>query len=55
MIAGDFNFVTDLHNDKIGGNPDKGDGGRDIQGGWEKNFHVTDAWRKANPTTIATT
>ena len=55
VIAGDFNFVTDIFHDKIGGNPDKGDGGKEIQEDWGNKYKITDAWREENPDTIATT
>jgi hypothetical protein len=55
VIAGDFNFVMNTKLDKVGGNKKKGTEGRKEQKKWEEELEVVDAWRKFNPTTVATT
>ena len=55
MIAGDFNFVMDTSIDKRGGRTNRGTIGSTEQKKWEKEFNITDIWRKTNPRTIGTT
>ena len=55
MIAGDLNFIMDIKLDKRVGRSDRGTAGRKEQKEWEKEFEITDAWRKQNTNDIGTT
>ena len=55
VIAGDFNFIMDTKLDKIAGNKNKGMEGKAQQRIWESELEIHDAWREANPDTVATT
>ena len=48
MIPGDFKFIMNTKLDKRGGRPDRGTTGKKEQKEWEKEFEITDAWRKQN-------
>ena len=55
MIAGDFNFIMNIKLDKRGGRSDRGTSGKKEKKEWEKEFEITDAWRKQNTNEIGTT
>ena len=55
MLAGDFSFIINIKLDKRGGRTDIRPAGRKEQKEWEKEFEITDAWRKQNTNDIGTT
>ena len=55
IIAGDFNYITDVKMDKRGGRKDSGTIGRNIQREWENRLEMTDVWRIQHPEEVNTT